>query len=81
MTFQSPIRRQSAQMSTPNRRRGWTSLSSWAAALGVGVVAVGMWAGFNRPVTNIAPYTGEIGGFAFSPFHAGENPATHDYPT
>jgi exo-beta-1,3-glucanase (GH17 family)/cellulose synthase/poly-beta-1,6-N-acetylglucosamine synthase-like glycosyltransferase len=81
MTFQSPIRSQSAQMSTPNRRRGWTSLSSWAASLGVGVVALGLWAGFNRPVTNIAPYTGEIGGFAFSPFHAGENPATNDYPT
>ena len=83
MTFQSPIRRQlPAQTSTPHRRRkGWLNGGSWAAALGAAVVTFGLWAGANRPATNIPAYTGEIGGFAFSPFHAGESPAENRYPT
>ncbi len=81
MTFQSQIRRQQPQVSSRQARKGWSSPSSWAASLGVGVLAFGLWAGFNRPVTNIPPYTGEIGGLAFSPFHAGENPQTNQYPT
>jgi exo-beta-1,3-glucanase (GH17 family)/cellulose synthase/poly-beta-1,6-N-acetylglucosamine synthase-like glycosyltransferase len=81
MTFQSQILRQSPQVSTRKARKGWTNPSSWAASLGVGVIALGLWAGLNRPVTDIAPYKGDIGGFAFSPFHAGENPATNNYPT
>lgn len=81
MTYQSQIRRQEALISTRKARRGWASPSSWAAALGVGVVAFGLWAGANRPATDIAPYTGEIGGFAFSPFHKGESPQTGIYPT
>jgi exo-beta-1,3-glucanase (GH17 family)/cellulose synthase/poly-beta-1,6-N-acetylglucosamine synthase-like glycosyltransferase len=82
MSFQSPILRQSANISTRKpARRGFTSLSSWAAACGVGVIAFGIWAGTNRPVTNIAPYHGDIGGYAFSPFHKGESPQANDYPT
>ncbi len=81
MTYQSPIRREMPQISTRKARKGWASFSSWAAALGVAVVALGLWAGMNRPVTNIAPYHGEIGGYAFSPFHAGESPQNNDYPT
>jgi exo-beta-1,3-glucanase (GH17 family)/cellulose synthase/poly-beta-1,6-N-acetylglucosamine synthase-like glycosyltransferase len=81
MTFQSHIRPQPTQISTRRARRGWASPSSWAAALGVGIVAFGIWAGTNRPVTDIAPYSGEIGGYAFSPFHAGESPQANDYPT
>jgi exo-beta-1,3-glucanase (GH17 family) len=42
---------------------------------------MGLWAGANRPVTDIAPYHGDIGGYAFSPFHRGESPQTGDYPT
>ena len=49
--------------------------------MGAGVIAFGLWAGMNRPVTDIAPYHGPIGGFAFSPFHRGESPETNDYPT
>jgi exo-beta-1,3-glucanase (GH17 family)/cellulose synthase/poly-beta-1,6-N-acetylglucosamine synthase-like glycosyltransferase len=81
MTYQSQILRQKAQISTRKTRRGWASPSSWAAALGVGIVAFGLWAGTNRPVTDIAPYSGEIGGYAFSPFHAGESPQTNTYPS
>jgi exo-beta-1,3-glucanase (GH17 family)/cellulose synthase/poly-beta-1,6-N-acetylglucosamine synthase-like glycosyltransferase len=81
MTFQSQIRRQSPQVSTRKARKGWASPSSWVASIGVGVIAFGLWAGFNRPVTDIAPYRGEIGGLAFSPFHAGENPQTNRYPS
>ncbi|MDE8344948.1 MAG: hypothetical protein POH28_02055, partial [Acidocella sp.] len=81
MTFQSQIRPQTALTSKRKGRNGWTSASSWAAALGVGVVAFGVWAGANRPVTNIPAYHGEIGGYAFSPFHKGESPQTGVYPT
>jgi exo-beta-1,3-glucanase (GH17 family)/cellulose synthase/poly-beta-1,6-N-acetylglucosamine synthase-like glycosyltransferase len=81
MTYQSPIQRQDAQISTRAARRGWASPSSWAAALGVGAVALGLWAGFNRPVTNIPAYQGTIGGFAFSPFHKGESPESGTYPS
>jgi exo-beta-1,3-glucanase (GH17 family)/cellulose synthase/poly-beta-1,6-N-acetylglucosamine synthase-like glycosyltransferase len=81
MTFQSPILPQSARISTRKTRKGLASPSSWAAALGAGVIAFGIWAGLNRPVTDIVPYHGEIGGFAFSPFHQGESPETNRYPT
>ena len=86
MTYQSPIRPaqaqvSQAQVSSAKTRSGWASPSSWAAALGVGVIAFGLWAGTNRPVTDIAPYHGDIGGYAFSPFHAGESPAENVYPT
>ena len=82
MTYQSPIRpANQLQVSSAKTRSGWASPSSWAAALGVGVIAFGLWAGANRPVTDIAPYHGDIGGYAFSPFHAGESPAENVYPT
>jgi exo-beta-1,3-glucanase (GH17 family)/cellulose synthase/poly-beta-1,6-N-acetylglucosamine synthase-like glycosyltransferase len=81
MTFQSPVTLQAAKTSAPKARKGWLSASSWAAGLGAGLIAFGIWAGTNQPVTNIAPYHGEIGGFAFSPFHKGESPQTNDYPT
>ncbi len=85
MTFESKnqplIQRQNAQSSTRNTRKGWLSASSWTAGLGVAVLAFGLWAGTNRPVTNIPAYNGPIGGFAFSPFHAGETPEKNEYPT
>ncbi|OYV42898.1 MAG: glycosyl transferase, partial [Acidocella sp. 20-57-95] len=81
MTYQSPIQPQAARVSAAKTRKGLLSASSWAAALGAGVIAFGIWAGTNRPVTDIAPYNGTIGGFAFSPFHAGESPETNHYPT
>jgi exo-beta-1,3-glucanase (GH17 family)/cellulose synthase/poly-beta-1,6-N-acetylglucosamine synthase-like glycosyltransferase len=81
MTYQSPIQRQAAKISTRPARKGFASPGSWAAALGAGLIAFGLWAGANRPATDIPPYRGEIGGFAFSPFHAGESPQTGDYPS
>lgn len=81
MTYQSQIRRQEALISTRKSRRGWASPSSWASALGVGVVAFGLWGAANRPAADIQPYDGKIGGFAFSPFHKGESPETGVYPS
>ncbi len=81
MTYQSPIRPQAAQISTTKPRKGWLNAKSWAAALGVGAMALGIWGYTNRPVTDIPAYRGEIGGFAFSPFHRGESPQTGDYPS
>ncbi|MDE8344500.1 MAG: glycosyl transferase, partial [Acidocella sp.] len=81
MTYQSPIQPQKAKVSAVKARNGLMSPGSWAAALGAGVIAFGIWAGTNQPVTNIATYKGEIGGFAFSPFHAGESPQSNVYPS
>ncbi len=81
MTHHSPILRQPANVSTRKTRQGWASASSWAAAIGAGVIALGLWAGANRPVTDIAPYHGEIGGYAFSPFQQGESPQDGAYPS
>jgi exo-beta-1,3-glucanase (GH17 family)/cellulose synthase/poly-beta-1,6-N-acetylglucosamine synthase-like glycosyltransferase len=81
MTFHSIIRPEVAQVSARAKRRGWLNAGSWVAGLGVAVLAFGIWAGANRPVTDIAPYRGEIGGYAFSPFHRGESPQTGDYPS
>jgi exo-beta-1,3-glucanase (GH17 family)/cellulose synthase/poly-beta-1,6-N-acetylglucosamine synthase-like glycosyltransferase len=82
MTFQSPIHPELARSSTrAPRRSGWRSASSWIAALGAAAVGFGIWAAVNQPVTNIAPYHGEIGGFAFSPFQKGQSPQTGVYPS
>ncbi len=62
-------------------KSGWLSLGSWLAALATAAVALGVWAWIDRPVTTIPPYRGDIGGFAFSPFHAGENPQSNIYPS
>jgi exo-beta-1,3-glucanase (GH17 family)/cellulose synthase/poly-beta-1,6-N-acetylglucosamine synthase-like glycosyltransferase len=81
--YVSPVNRQNdVNVSAARKtRRGWTSLSSWVAVAAAGLVAFGIWAGANRPVTDIAPYSGDIGGYAFSPFHRGESPQTGDYPS
>ncbi|MDR3505980.1 MAG: glycosyl hydrolase family 17 protein, partial [Acidocella sp.] len=81
MTYQSQIQRQEALISTAKPRKGWANPASWAAALGVGVVAFGLWGAANRPAADIAPYQGQIGGFAFSPFHKGESPEAGKYPS
>jgi exo-beta-1,3-glucanase (GH17 family)/cellulose synthase/poly-beta-1,6-N-acetylglucosamine synthase-like glycosyltransferase len=91
MTFEAPYpprlplaENQSTRRHGPGSgrtRRGWASPTSWMAALGAGLITFGIWAGLNRPVDNIAAYHGEIGGFAFSPFHAGESPQKNIYPT
>src|SRR6202051_1135391 len=80
MTYQSPIRPAPAQVSAVKARSGWASPSSWAVALGVGVIAFGLWAGANRPVTDIAPYHGDIGGYALSPLPRGGDPGRQCLP-
>jgi exo-beta-1,3-glucanase (GH17 family)/cellulose synthase/poly-beta-1,6-N-acetylglucosamine synthase-like glycosyltransferase len=81
MNFYAPVRPETVQMTARPKRRGWLNAASWGAGLGVAVITMGLWAGANRPVTDIAPYHGDIGGYAFSPFHRGESPQTGDYPT
>jgi exo-beta-1,3-glucanase (GH17 family)/cellulose synthase/poly-beta-1,6-N-acetylglucosamine synthase-like glycosyltransferase len=81
MTFQTRIQPQPPRLSALPSRRGWRNPGSWAAVLGVGVLSFGIWAAANRPVTDIPPYRGEIGGYAFSPFHAGQSPQTNVYPS
>src|ERR1700761_5696194 len=72
MTAQPPLLHHPAHVSVRKPRHGW--VGSWAAAVGAGVIALGLWAGANRPVGDITPYHGQIDGYAFSPFHQGESP-------
>jgi exo-beta-1,3-glucanase (GH17 family)/cellulose synthase/poly-beta-1,6-N-acetylglucosamine synthase-like glycosyltransferase len=81
MTHQSQLRPLAPQVSRPRARSGWRNPASWLAAFATAGATFGIWAALNRPVTTIPPYTGEIGGFAFSPFHAGESPQSNVYPS
>ncbi len=81
MTHQSKLDPVTPLASHARRRRGWFDAGSWFAALGSAAAAFGVWAALNQPASNIPAYHDEIGGFAFSPFHAGENPQSNDYPS
>src|ERR1700743_1154429 len=71
MTAQSPLYRQPANVSVRKPHRG--RVVAGAAARGAGVIWLGLWVGANRPVSDIIPHHGEIGGYAFSPFQRGES--------
>jgi exo-beta-1,3-glucanase (GH17 family)/cellulose synthase/poly-beta-1,6-N-acetylglucosamine synthase-like glycosyltransferase len=81
MSYQSKFRLVAPAVSQAKAHRGWLNPGSWFAALGSAAAAMGVWAALNQPATNIPAYGGEIGGFAFSPFHAGENPQSNVYPS
>jgi exo-beta-1,3-glucanase (GH17 family)/cellulose synthase/poly-beta-1,6-N-acetylglucosamine synthase-like glycosyltransferase len=50
-------------------------------ALGLaGAASFGMWDYANQPV-DMPGFSGEVGGVAFSPFHRGETPEAHQFPT
>ncbi|HQT60703.1 MAG TPA: glycosyltransferase [Acidiphilium sp.] len=67
---------------SPHRNAGgWRHAGAWLAAIATGAAAFGIWAMLNRPATNIPAYRGEIGGFAFSPFRAGQSPQSGVYPS
>jgi len=81
MTHQSQFRPLAPQVSRPRLRSGWRNPISWFAALTAAAATFSIWTALNRPVDNMPAYRGEIGGFAFSPFHAGESPQSNVYPT
>jgi exo-beta-1,3-glucanase (GH17 family)/cellulose synthase/poly-beta-1,6-N-acetylglucosamine synthase-like glycosyltransferase len=50
-------------------------------ALGISAaVGMGTWTAANQPQA-VPAYTGQVGGFAFSPFHRGETPERNQFPT
>jgi exo-beta-1,3-glucanase (GH17 family)/cellulose synthase/poly-beta-1,6-N-acetylglucosamine synthase-like glycosyltransferase len=50
-------------------------------ALGIAAAAsFGVWDVANQPVA-VPSFSGEVGGLAFSPYHRGETPEAHQYPT
>lgn len=50
-------------------------------ALGVAAaMSLGLWTATNQPAA-VPDYRGEIGGFAFSPYHRGETPEKNQFPT
>jgi len=81
MTHLARLRPIAPRVSPRQTRAGWRHPGTWLAALGAAGATFGIWAALNRPVTNLPPYRGEIGGFAFSPFHAGESPQSGIYPS
>ncbi len=63
-------------------RRFVVRLFSASSLFAVAIAALGalmVWAALNRPAA-LPAYQGEIGGFAFSPFRAGQSPQTNLYP-
>ncbi|MHB1304610.1 MAG: glycosyltransferase family 2 protein [Acidiphilium sp.] len=81
MTHQSKLRLSPPLVSRTRSGAGWRNPATWLAALGTAAATFGVWAALNRPVDGIPAYRGEIGGFAFSPFHAGESPQSKVYPS
>lgn len=81
MTHHAQLRPLAPLVSRSRTRGGWRNPGTWFAAIGAAAATFGIWAALNRPVANIPAYRGEIGGFAFSPFHAGESPQSNVYPT
>jgi exo-beta-1,3-glucanase (GH17 family)/cellulose synthase/poly-beta-1,6-N-acetylglucosamine synthase-like glycosyltransferase len=64
-------------------KRGRKSLFHPATLLAVGLAAAasfGVWDAANQKVPMPA-YAGDVGGVAFSPYHRGETPEAHQYPT
>jgi cellulose synthase/poly-beta-1,6-N-acetylglucosamine synthase-like glycosyltransferase len=53
MTDQPPLFRSPANGSVRKPHGGWVSF--WAAAIGAGVIALGLWAGASRPAGDIVP--------------------------
>jgi exo-beta-1,3-glucanase (GH17 family)/cellulose synthase/poly-beta-1,6-N-acetylglucosamine synthase-like glycosyltransferase len=50
-------------------------------ALGVSAaISMGVWTATNQPQP-VPAFTGQVGGLAFSPFHRGETPERHQFPT
>jgi exo-beta-1,3-glucanase (GH17 family)/cellulose synthase/poly-beta-1,6-N-acetylglucosamine synthase-like glycosyltransferase len=50
-------------------------------ALGLSAaISLGVWTAANQPQP-VPGYTGDIGGFAFSPYHRGETPEANQFPT
>ncbi len=82
MAYQSRFYPAPLLTSRPQKSRsGWVNAGSWSATIVAAILTIGLWAWCDWPAHNIPPYRGEISGFAFSPFHAGESPQTGVYPT
>ncbi len=81
MTHLARISPLSPRTSPRRTAGGWRHAGAWLAAIATGAAAFGIWAVLNRPATNIPAYRGEIGGFAFSPFRAGQSPQSGVYPS
>ena len=81
MTHLSRLRPLAPPAATRLAQSGWRSPGSWLAVLAAAAVALALWAWLDRPVTGIPAYRGEIGGFAFSPFRAGQSPQSGAYPS
>ena len=70
-----------SDVSRPNGWRAghWWNGATWLAVLAGCALALGVWAGANRPVA-VLEFAGGPAGLAFSPFHRGQSPETGSYP-
>jgi cellulose synthase/poly-beta-1,6-N-acetylglucosamine synthase-like glycosyltransferase/exo-beta-1,3-glucanase (GH17 family) len=55
-------------------------LTNWVIGIAVAIISVSMWAYINRPQT-LPDWPQRVTGFAFSPYHAGQDPRKKIYPS
>jgi exo-beta-1,3-glucanase (GH17 family)/cellulose synthase/poly-beta-1,6-N-acetylglucosamine synthase-like glycosyltransferase len=55
-------------------------LTNWVIGIAVAIISVSLWAYINRPHT-LPDWPERVTGFAFSPYHAGQDPREHIYPS
>ena len=55
-------------------------LTNWVIGIAVAIISISLWAYINRPQT-LPEWPVRVTGFAFSPYHAGQDPREHIYPS
>jgi len=55
-------------------------LTNWIIGIAVAIISISLWAYINRPQT-LPDWPERVTGFAFSPYHAGQDPREHIYPS
>lgn len=55
-------------------------LTNWVIGIAVAIISISLWAYINRPQT-LPDWPESVTGFAFSPYHASQDPREHIYPS
>ena len=55
-------------------------ITNWVIGIAVAIISVSLWAYINRP-QQLPDWPERVTGFAFSPYHAGQDPREHIYPS
>ncbi|HEY0666507.1 MAG TPA: glycosyltransferase [Gallionella sp.] len=55
-------------------------LTNWVIGIAVTIISLSLWAYINRPQA-LPEWPKQVMGFSFSPYHSGQDPREHHYPT